>query len=192
MPMIWPTHYALSEALIVVGAIIAIRRTWQLDRWFAIGLAVIALAGLIGAIRIVGGMTGNIVIIHDFLSRFGSLFGLGCMVGALLGWRTPHAPILGLTAAATALAVPVTGLPIMAALLLGGAVLAYRGAAGAKLLAAISFGSLVLAPLASAPFRPNDLAIAWHVFHTLVAAWFVLVGIYVATCLAPRRDAPLS
>lgn len=192
MIVIWPIHYALSEALIVVAAIFAIARIWHLNRWFAIGLAVVALAGLVGAIRIVGGMTGDIVILHDFLSRYGALFGLGCMVGALQGWQNPLPLILGLAAATMAMALPIAGPPIMAILLLGGAAFAYRGAPDTKLLAAISFGSLVLAPFASAPFRPNDLAVAWHMFHTLVAAWFVLVGVFVATSLAPRREAALS
>lgn len=128
-------------------------------------------------------MTGEIVILHEFLSQYGTLFGLGCLFGALLGWRAWLPPVLGTVAAALGMTFPATHPLLLAVLILGGAALAYRSAAERKFLAASSFAFLLLAGLASMPFRADYPAAAWHIFHTLVAVWYVPV---VAFVLGPR------
>ena len=179
MSEILPIHYALSEAAIVAAGGYAFAKAWPVNRWFAIGLAAVALAGLIAVIRIVAGMTGSIVTLHEFLSRIGSIFGLGCIFGAMLMRGQMLPPLLGLAAASLAIFVPALTTPLFGAFILGGAVLAYRGALNHKFLAAGSFAFLVCAALFSAPLRTSYPGFAWHVFHISVALWFVLVAAFV-------------
>lgn len=192
MSEVLPLHYALSEALIVIAAIYAIARAWPLNPWFAAGLAATAVAAVVAIVRIAGGMTGEIIILHEFLSRYGALFGLGCMFGAMLEDKAWLPPLLGLIAAALAMAFPWTHLLLLACLILGGAVVAYRRIAERKLLAAGSFAFLLLAGLASMPFRADSPALGWHIFHTLVAVWYGLVATFVTRALHSRRQGASS
>ena len=185
MSDILPIHYALSEAAVAAAGAYACAKAWPVNSWFAIGLAAVALAGLVGAIRIAAGLSGSIVTIHEFLSRAGALFGLGCMFGAMLARGQMLPPLLGLAAAALGFFIPALTAPLFGTFILGGAVLAYRTAPSHRLLAAGSFAFLVCAALFSAPLRETYPGFAWHVFHMLVASWFVLVAIFVAI---PRHD----
>lgn len=185
---ILPLHFMLSEALIVVAAIYAVAQAWRVDRWLAFGLVAIAVAAFVAVIRIAARMTGEIVILHEFLSQYGSLFGLGCMVGALLGWRAWLPPILGAVAVALGMTFPETHPVLLAALILGGAALAYSNAADRKFLAAGGFAFLLLAGLASMPFRADYPSLGWHIFHTLVAVWYMLVVVFVLGSLPMRSE----
>jgi hypothetical protein len=176
---ILPIHYALSEAAIVAAGGYAFAKAWPVNRWFAIGLAAVALAALIAVIRIVTGMTGSIIALHEFLSRIGSIFGLGCIFGAMLMRGQILPPLLGLAAASLCFFVPASTTLLFGTFILGGAVLAYRGAPNLKLLAAGSFAFLVCSALFSAPLRTTYPGVAWHVFHIFVALWFVLVAAFV-------------
>lgn len=187
-----PLHFALSEALIIVAAIYAVAQSWRVGRWLAVGLAAIAVAAFVAVIRIVARMTGDIVILHEFLSQYGTMFGLGCMFGALLGWRAWLPPVFGAVAAALSMTFPEAHPLLLAALIVGGAASAYRGAADRKLLAAGSFAFLLLAGLASMPFRADYPAVGWHIFHTLVAVWFVLVAAFVTGSLPSRSEGASS
>ncbi len=183
-----PIHYALSEALIVIAAIYAVARAWPVNRWFAVGLAAAAVAALVAVVRIAGGLTGDIILLHEFLSRYGALIGLGCMAGALLSHKAWLPPLVGMVAAALAMAFPSTHLLLLAGLILGGAALSYRRTAERKLLAAGSFAVLLLAGLVSLPFRVDHPAIGWHIFHTLVAVWYALVAAFVTGSLLSHRE----
>jgi hypothetical protein len=183
-----PLHFALSEALIAVAAIYAVAQTWRVDRWLAVGLAAIAAAAFVAVIRIAARMTGEIVILHEFLSQYGTLFGLGCLCGALLGWRAWLPPVLGAVVAVLGMTFPEAHPLLLAALILGGAALAYRSTADRKFLAAGSFAFLLLAGLASMPFRADYPALGWHIFHTLVAVWYVLVVAFVPGSLPSRSE----
>lgn len=183
-----PLHFALSEALIIVAAIYAVAHTWRVDRWLAVGLVAMAVAAFVAVIRIAAQMTGEIVILHEFLSQYGALFGLGCIFGALLGWRAWLPPVLGAVAAALGMVFPEAHPLLLVALILCGAALAYRNTADRKFLAAGSFAFLLLAGLASMPFRANYPALGWHIFHTLVAVWYVLVVTLVPGSLPSRSE----
>ena len=179
MSDILPIHYALSEAAIVAAGGYAALKARPVNRWFAIGLAAVALAGLIGTIRIAGGLTGPIIVLHEFLSRIGAIFGLGCMVGAMLNRGQILPPLLGMAAALLAFVVPVLTPPLFGALIISGAALAFCMAPDRKLLATFSFAFLLCAALFSAPLRTTYPGFGWHVFHIFVALWFVLVAAFV-------------
>ena len=181
-----PTHFALSEMLLAVAGSFAIVRAGRVSAWFAIGLAPIALAGLVGAIRIAAGMTGFIVDLHAFLSRPAALFGLACLVAVLLRRQSWLPPVLGTIAMAIAVFAPATTPLLFIGLTGAGAVLAYRAATNRALLSAVSFAGLLIAILVSIPFGSSQPALAWHLFHTLVAVWFFLVAAYVIPVLQRR------
>jgi hypothetical protein len=181
-----PTHYALSEMLLAVAGSFAIVRAGPVSTWFAIGLAPVALAGLVGAVRIAAGLTGFIVDLHGFLSRPAALFGLGCLVAVLLRRQPWLPPVLGIIAMAIATFAPAATPLLFIGLIGAGAILVYRAATSRALLAAFSFAGLLIAILVSAPFRGAQPALAWHLFHTLVAVWFVLVAAFVLPVLQKR------
>ena len=179
--------------LVAVAGGFAIVRAGRISTWFAIGLAPFALAGLVGAIRIAVGMTGVIVDLHAFLSRPAALFGLACLVAVLLRRQSWLPPVLGSVAMAIAVFATATTPLLFIGLTGAGAILAYRAATDRALLSAVSFAGLLIAILASMPFRSAQPALAWHLFHTLVAVWFVLVAAYVIPILQaqfPNAPAP--
>lgn len=186
MSDILPIHYALSEAAIMAAGGYAIVKAWPVNRWFATGLAAMTVAALIGTIRIALGLTGYTITLHEFFSRYGALFGLGCIVGTMLTRGQILPPLLGLGAASLVLLVPAFATPLFGVLILGGAVLAYRAALNRRFLAAGSFAFLICSALFSAPLRTNFPSFGWHVFHMLAAVWFVLV----ATFVPLKRGAP--
>ena len=186
MSALLPTHFALSEMLLAVAGSFAIVRAGRISAWFAIGLAPVALAGLVGAIRIAAGMTGFIVDLHGFLSRPAALFGLACLVAVLLRRKDWLPPVLGISAMAMVMLFPVTTPLFFIGLTAAGAVLTYCAARTRRMLAAFSFSGLLIAILVSAPFRSAQPALAWHLFHTLVAVWFVLVATFVIPVLQKR------
>jgi hypothetical protein len=181
-----PTHFALSEMLLALAGSFAIVRAGRISTWFAIGLAPIAIAGLVGAIRIAAGMTGFIVDLHGFLSRPAALFGLGCLVAVLLRRQPWLPPVLGTIAMAIATFAPATTPLLFIGLIGAGAILVYRAATNRALLAAVSFAGLLIAILVSMPFRSAQPALSWHLFHMSVAVWFVLVGAFVIPVLQRR------
>lgn len=176
---ILPVHYAMSEAAIIVAGAYSVIKAWPVNRWFAIGLAAMAVAAVIAVIRIVFGMSGFIITLHEFLSRLGALFGLGCICGAMMMRGQILPPILGLATASLAFFVPAFATPLFGAFIFGGAFLAYRAAANRRILAAGSFAFLLTSVIFSAPLRADYPGFGWHVFHIFVAIWFVLVARYV-------------
>lgn len=171
-----PQHYALTEAVVALAGVFAITHTVRASLWFAAGLAPFALAALVGTIRIGAGLTGSIEHVHQFLSRPGSLFGLGCLAGVMAARNAWLPPLLGLAAATLAVLVPGAVSPAFAAILLLGAVFAYRANPGKALLAAACFALLLIGRLATDPLRATLPALAWHSFHLAVAVWLLLLA----------------
>ena len=169
-----PQHYALSEAVVAVVGVFAIARATRVSYWFAAGIAPFALAALFGTIRISAGLTGSIEHIHQFLSRHGALFGLGCLVGVLAARNAWLPPALGAAAAALAVLAPGAVSPVFALLISLGAIFAYRANPGKAPLASASFAFLLVARLATDPLRATLPALAWHSFHLAVALWLFL------------------
>ncbi len=175
MSALLPQHFALTEALVAAAGAFGIARTARVSPWFALGLAPFACAGLIGAIRIGTGMTGAVEHLHQFLSRPGALFGLGCLLGALVGRKIWLPPLIGIVAAILAILIPAAGTPAFVALIVVGAMAAYRVDAGRGLFAAASFALLLVGRLATDPLRVAHPSLAWHLFHLSVALWLLLI-----------------
>lgn len=171
-----PAHYALSEAALALVTAWTVWRLIPRERMAALALVPFGLAGLIGAVRLAAGITGPIIELHQFVSRTGGVFGLAMLVAVLAGLRDWRAMVCGLAAAALALAVPVIAQPLFVALIIAGMALAGRRAPENSALAAAGFSLLLIAQLVNAGLRTTHPALAWHLFHVLVAVWVLLVG----------------
>jgi len=183
MTAIFPLHYALSEALVAAAAALGISSLIPRNRLGAAGLLPFGLAGLIGAVQIAAGLTGFVATFHQFLSRSGAVFGLICLIDALMPQRDWRYPVAGLLAAGLVAALPVAGMPLFVLLMLGGVTLVYRRAPdGSAVMAAAGFGLLVIAQVVAASLRPAHPDLAWHAFHVLVAAWLLIAAILVPLC----------
>lgn len=171
-----PAHYALSEAVLALVTAWTVWRLMPRERMAAWALVPFGLAALIGAVRLAAGITGPIIEVHQFVSRSGGVFGLTILVAVLAGLRDGRALACGLAAAALALAVPVLAQPLFVALIIAGMALAARRAPVNAALAAAGFSILLAAQLVSTSLRPAHPALAWHLFHVLVAVWVLAVG----------------
>ena len=124
--------------------------------------------------------------VHQFLSRAGAVFGLGCMVGVMAGRIPWLAPVLGGAAGILAVFIPGAMVPTFLALTLVGSWLVYRAVDGQAPLVAASFTVLLIGRLATDPLRAAHSALAWHLFHLAVAQWLVLLAIIVIPRLRAR------
>ncbi|MEN9717267.1 MAG: hypothetical protein RIQ99_145 [Pseudomonadota bacterium] len=173
----FPLHYALSEAVVAAAAALGITRLIPQNRLGALGLLPFGLAGLIGTIQIAADLTGSIAGFHQFLSRSGTVFGLICLIGAVLPRRDWRPVGIGLAAGALITALPVAGMPLFGVLMLSGTICVYRTAPKATALAAgAGFALLAAAQVIAASLRPTHPALAWHLFHIMVAAWLLIVA----------------
>lgn len=184
MSALHPAHFAISEVLVAGAAAVAI--AWAAaarprEAWLAAaGFAPFGAAGLIGAIRIAGGFDGAIVDVHQALSRLGALAGLVCLVGLLARLSQLWTLLSAGVATGIAALIPAVSMPLFMLCLLVGSVLGYRTIKGRPLAAAASVALLAGAQLVSVLLRSENPALAWHLFHLLVAAWLLLVARTVA------------
>ncbi len=186
MSALLPQHFAVTEAVVVAAGAFAMARTARINAWWAVGIAPFMLAALVGTIRISAGLAGDFELVHQFLSRAGAVFGLGCMIGVMAGRARWLAPVLGGAAGMLAVLIPGAMVPTFLLLTLVGAWLAYRVADGKALLVAASFTVLLIGRLATDPLRAAHPALAWHLFHLAVALWLVLLAIIVIPRLRAR------
>jgi hypothetical protein len=180
-----PAHFAATEAAVVIAGAFAMARTARINAWWCVGIAPFMLAALVGTIRISAGLAGDMELLHQLLSRAGALFGLGCMVGVMMGRPAWLPPLLGLAAGALAMLIPGAQVPAFAALFLTGSVLAYRSARGGAGVAA-SFAVLLIGRLGTDVLRAAHPGFAWHGFHLAVALWLILVAHQVAPAFRAR------
>lgn len=171
-----PAHYALSEAGLALVTAWTVWRLMPRERMAAWALVPFGLAALIGAVRLAAGITGPIIEIHQFVSRTGGLFGLAILVAVLAGLHDWRALACGVAAAALALTIPAIAQPLFVALIIAGMALAGRRAPENSALAAAGFSILLAAQLVSSGLRPAQPALAWHLFHVLVAVWVLAIG----------------
>ncbi len=174
-----PIHYALTDALV---ALVAIWGAWRLVRTHktiaAFGLALFGLAGVIGTIRITGGLIEPLAAVHKMASQLGGLAGLSLLLCQILhdtGWRVGKR--VSFSAAVLVAAV--------------GAIFPMAGAVlfGVMLVVALAFFLKVRSPTAAIGFALMLINIvfvrqsaflgpdaSWHLYHVLVAAWLGCVA----------------
>ncbi len=190
-----PLHYVLSEVAICLAS------GWGANRLFrdqqaigAFGVALFAVAAIIGIVRIATGLDELLAPAHRFASQAGGTFALALIVLQIAkhrGW-TPSL-LTPLTCAIAAAA-----LPALAGGILGGLVFLALLAFGALLLATYSHSKRrVLSVIGFASMAPNilfvrqspilDPAVSWHAYHLITALW--LIAIVVALHPAPTHSA---
>ena len=186
MSALLPQQFAVTEAVVVAAGAFAMARTARINAWWAVGIAPFMLAALVGTIRINAGLAGDFELAHQFLSRAGAVFGLGCMIGVMAGRARWLAPVLGGVSGILAVLIPGAMVPTFLVLTLVGAWLAYRAADRQARLVAASFTVLLIGRLATDPLRAAHPALAWHLFHLAVALWLLLLAIIVIPRLRAR------
>lgn len=200
MSPILPTDYALSELLVAAASWAGVAQLAGRGscsdggalaplRLAAIGLVPFGLAGLVGAVQIAGGFSGAIVAVHQALARPGTVLGLCCLIGALARLGTWQTLAVGGVLAVMAAAIPAVGVPLFVGLVLAGAALAFRVGAARRGIGAAGFAVLLGAQLLSGALRPAHPALAWHLFHALVALWLLIVAAIIRRALRPATCA---
>ena len=189
-----PTHYAVSEVLILLVALWTAQALWRHKIFYgALGIVLFGSAAAFGAVRFGFGLDNeNLTTMHRSVGQFGGLIGLvlficQLMIGANTGhkWHLWHATIAG-PAILLALFLPSTRVTLFLILLLGFVVLsatrtpqiALRGPVKAALAGVMLVNVLVLRQ--ASWLTPAE---SWHAFHFVVACW--LLAIY--TLLVSQR-----
>ena len=189
-----PTHYAVSEVLILLVALWTAQALWRHKIFYgALGIVLFGSAAAFGAVRFGFGLDNeNLTTMHRFVGQFGGLIGLvlficQLMIGANTGhkWHLRHAAIAG-PAILLALFLPSTRVTLFLIWLLGFVVLsatrtpqiALRGPVKAALAGVMLVNVLVLRQ--ASWLTPAE---SWHAFHFVVACW--LLAIY--TLLVSQR-----
>lgn len=171
MSALQPAHYALSEAMLALVAVYAMCRLVRREPLAALALAPFGLAASIGAVRLALGIAGPVMELHQFVARIGGMFGMACLVLLLAGQGGWKVPLIGLGAAALALALPQVGQPLFIVLALAGTALAWRRAGRNAAFAALDFSLILIAQLVSAGLKAEHPALAWHLYHLIIALW---------------------
>jgi len=178
-----PTHYAISEILIVFAAILS---GWQLfaqgERLAAAAIGLFAISALIGAIRY-GAMLHEVLAdSHRLTSEIGGLVGILLLLLALI----PRTGLAVPTWAGALLVVGVVGLAALiptigvlvtfAAFVVGVAILVVpKNMLARRLTTILTFGSVVLVGTPLLAATGLNEAARWHIYHVVAALWIALL-----------------
>ncbi|MEQ1819192.1 MAG: hypothetical protein ABL871_11335 [Terricaulis sp.] len=191
-----PFHYVFSEVAICLAS------GWGASRLFrdqqaigAFGVALFAVAAIIGIVRIATGADELLAPAHRFASQAGGTFGLVLIVSQIAkhrGWEPSLLAILASAVAAglAAVAGGVLGSLIFLALLTCGTLLlATNFRRSGRALAVIGFASMAPNILFVRQSASLDPAVSWHAYHVITALW--LIAIVAALHPAPNHSADL-
>ncbi len=181
MPM--PTHYAVSEVLIVFAAIVS---GWQLfargERLAAAAIALFALPALIGAIRYGAGLHELLADSHRLTSEVGALVGILLLLLALIprtGLAVPTwaGTLLVLGVVGLALLVPILGVLVtFAAFVIAVAILVVpENTLIRRVTTLFAFGAVVMVGTGFLAATGLNAATRWHIYHLVAALWIALL-----------------
>ena len=184
-----PTHYAISEAVLLVCAVICIARLLPARQVMAAaGAGLLATAAAIGVVRFGLDQAQALAPLHKMVSSLGGLAAIGLISAqVLLALVAPPRKALGQVIALVAIAIsvlaaiiaPMAGTVLGAAWLLaliGGVGVLSKGQSAARITAAMALASIMLV---NALFvRRSALMsadISWHLYHLAAALWLVSI-----------------
>ena len=191
--------FALTDALVTVGAILGIYRLWPHRRdgkvrMIRLGLGLMGFAALIGAIRFASGLVNELELVHSLASTFAAAAGLLLIsVGLILKVNAVKMDAgitryvrYGLPALVAFLMFfpgtgPVISLIPLLALALGlvaSGLLILKGKQSTGLVWLASFALIGLASMLIGGSRTESTfgITNWHLYHALLCIWAVLVG----------------
>jgi uncharacterized membrane protein len=193
-----PLHYVLSEVAICLAS------GWGASRLFrdqqaigAFGVALFAVAAIVGIVRIATGLDELLAPAHRFASQAGGTLALALIVSQIAkhrGWTPSLLTILPCASATAALAALAGGLlgsfVFLALLALGTFLLATHSHSKRRALGVIGFASMAPNILFVRQSPILDPAVSWHAYHLITALW--LVAIVAALHPAPTQSADLA
>lgn len=181
-------HYAISEALIVLAALWCGWRFFHRGQWMgAIGTLLFGAAAAVGVYRFPSGQIEELANFHRLAGQLGGLVGMALIASELLKLMLPTSKSkvsVVVTLAMTLMSVviawqnPPVAVPLFLCWSLVGIVAAISIPQRDFLKRAL-FGMGAALMLLNVIFiRQSSLMaqdLSWHIFHTLVAVWLVLI-----------------
>ncbi len=177
-----PFHYVFSEVAICLAS------GWGASRLFrdqqaigAFGVALFAVAAIIGIVRIATGADELLAPAHRFASQAGGTFALALIVSQIAkhrGWTPSLLAILACAGggALTALAGgALGGLVFLALLAFGVLLVATHPDSKRRAFSAIGFASMGPNILFVRQSSILDPAVSWHAYHLITALWLIAV-----------------
>lgn len=193
-----PLHYVLSEVAICLASGWGASRLFQ-DRQAigAFGVALFAVAAIVGIVRIATGLDELLAPAHRFASQAGGAFALALIVSQIAkhrGWTPSLLTTLTCAIAAAALLALaggiLGGLVFLALLAFGAFLLATHSHSKGRVLGGIGFASMAPNILFVRQSPLLDPAVSWHAYHLTTALW--LIAIVAALHPAPTQSADLA
>lgn len=191
-------HYAVSELLIVLAGIWAVRRLSGAHCAAALGIGLFAAAAFIGVLRfglsgVVEGLIAAWADWHRFAGTIGGTAAMAALVYDLrartgASARAQNRFMLVITLAlGLAVALPKLAVPAFLVLSLSFVFMVVRhadGLARPPLMAGAMAALMLFNVLVFRQAEWLSAAMSWHIFHVLVALWLVGLGVLLAPKLA--------
>jgi hypothetical protein len=192
--MLMPTHYAISEILIVFAASVS---GWQLyargERLAAAAIGLFAIAALIGAIRYGVGLHEILADSHRLTSAIGGLVGILLLLLDLIPRTGKAVPtwagalfVIGVVGLAAL--IPIIGVLVtFAAFVIGVAILIVpESTLMRRMTTVLAFGAVLVVGTPLLAATGLNEATRWHIYHVVAALWIALLPF----CLwQPQRPA---
>jgi hypothetical protein len=198
-----PTHYALSEAVLVIVAVLCMRRLWRSQLMFAAGgAALFGCAAALGTLRFGLGLGQELSGVHRFVSQNGGVVAMGLITADCLRMLAPNLHrrrvslvllgVIGCSLLASVM-LPVMTIPLILgwSVLLAVASFFMPDESVRNRLAA--FGLAALFPVNALVVRQSPLLtpeLSWHLYHIVIAVW--LAAICLLLCRALASGKPIS
>ena len=196
-----PTHYALSEAILVIVAALCVQRLWRGQLMFAAGgAALFGFAAALGTLKFGLSLGPELSGVHRFVSQNGGVVAMGLINADCLRMLAPNLQrrllslvVLGMVGCSLIASVmlPAMTIPLVLgwSVLLAGASLFLPAKSVCNRLAA--FGLAAFFPVNAVIVRRSPLLapeLSWHLYHIVIAVWLAAICLLLCRALASNRD----
>jgi hypothetical protein len=196
-----PTHYALSEAVLVIVAALCVRRLGRSQLMFAAGgAALLGCAAALGTLRFGLGLGQELSGVHRFVSQNGGVVAMGVftadclrMLALNLHRRLVSLVLLGMIVCSLLASVmlPVMTIPLVLgwSVLLAAASFFLPAESACNRLAA--FGLAALFPVNALVVRQSPLLtpeLSWHLYHIVIAVWLAAICMLLCRGVESNRN----
>lgn len=195
-----PTHYALSEAILVIVAALCMRRLGRSQLMFAAGgAALFGFAAALGTLRFGLGLGRELSGVHRFVSQNGGVVAMGLITADCLRMLAPNLQrrllnlvLLGVIVCSLLASVmlPVMTIPLILGWSVLLAVASFFLPAESVRNRLAAFGLAALFPVNALVVRRSPLLtpeLSWHLYHIVIAVWLAAICLLLCRALASNR-----
>ena len=195
-----PTHYALSEAVLVIVAALCMRRLGRSQLMFAAGgAALFGFAAALGTLRFGLGLGRELSGVHRFVSQNGGVVAMGLITADCLRMLAPNLQrrllnlvLLGVIVCSLLASVmlPVMTIPLVLGWSVLLAVASFFLPAESVRNRLAAFGLAALFPVNALVVRQSPLftpELSWHLYHIVIAVWLAAICLLLCRALASIR-----